>query len=221
MIDVLFFLFLTIFFIFKLKNVLGTRDGDDEARQRAIKEFMKQKNESENSNNVIDITETLKPDSLNLKLNFDISNNTKFALSKVNFDQNKFLIGAENVVEIVNDAFSDNDLQALEKMLSKALFENFEKQIIKLREKSRKLKTSIVGIHNKKIDAIVVMNDIISIDVIFDMEQINFVEDSVGKIVMGSRKKINEITEKWSFLRSVNSKENFWIVKNIENLNNV
>ena len=53
----------------------------------------------------------------------------------------------------------------------------------------------------------------------FDMEQINFVEDQGGNIVMGNKKQIQKVKEKWTFEKKTNDKTNFWIIKNIENIN--
>ena len=50
------------------------------------------------------------------------------------------------------------------------------------------------------------------------MEQINFVEDKDGNIIMGSKKKIQKVKEKWTFEKKTGDKTNFWLIKNIENI---
>ena len=44
--------------------------------------------------------------------------------------------------------------------------------------------------------------------------------DENKNVVQGNKKHIDTITEEWTFSRNIKSKENFWIVENIENLSN-
>lgn len=221
MIDILFFIFLTIFFIFKLKNILGTRDNDSEARQKTIDNFLKQQHEAKNINNaqVIDITEKLKNNlKFDLDLGFDISTNLKTILIKIKFDKKNFLKGVETAVEMINEAVSNKDLETLKSMLSETLFKKFEKQIDDLTKQNQIIKYSIISFQSNELENIRIYGNNIIAEVALAMEQINFVENDKGVVVAGSKKKIETIKEKWIFERNIDSKSNFWIVKNIENI---
>lgn len=227
MMDILFFLFITIFFIFKLKNVFGTRNEDNNIRKKTIEEFLKKNIKGKNgyvdvldtNAKVIDINNQLNQINKNIKISLEIPDNIKKELVKINFNENNFLKGSENAVEMINEAFSNKDIDTLKSLLSKNIFDNFKQQIQELESKNRVLKSSLISFISSKIENIFIKNKVIFIDVIFEMEQINFVEDKDGNIIMGDRKRIEKIKEKWTFERKNDSKTNFWIVDNIENIN--
>lgn len=227
MIDIVVFFVITVFIILKLKSVLGTRNDTDNVRQKTLDEFFKnQMNKNSNKDNnakIIDITNQINKNkddkNKNLELDIEVDNNIEKELKKINFDEKKFLKGAENAVEMVNEAFSNKDLDTLKELLVAKLFNNFKKQIEELNTQNRILKSSLISFLSKKIEDIKIINKNICIDMIFEMEQINFVEDQEGNIVMGNKKQIQKVKEKWTFEKKVGDKTNFWIIKNIENIN--
>ncbi len=227
MIDIVVFFVITVFIILKLKSVLGTRNDTDNVRQKTLDEFFKnQMNKNNNKDNnakIIDITNQINKNkddkNKNLELDIEVDDNVKKELKKINFDEKKFLKGAENAVEMVNEAFSNKDLETLQELLSTKLYNNFKKQIEELNNQNRILKSSLISFLSKKIENIKIVNKNICIDMIFDMEQINFVEDQDGNIIMGNKKQIQKVKEKWTFEKKVGDKTNFWIIKNIENIN--
>lgn len=233
MIDILFFLLLTIFFIFKLKNAFGTRsDEDKKIRDKTIEEFFKEKYGKNtkikvaNAENVVDITNKTKktseqPIKTDFKCSFEATDTVKTELINIEFNEENFLKGAENAVEIVNEAFSNKDEETLRTMLGTKLFTHFIKQIEDLNSKGRFLKSSLISILSKEIKNIKIINKNILIELYLKMEQINFIENDKKEIIAGNKKKIEEIEENWIFKRPIKSDKNFWIVDNIENVESV
>lgn len=227
MIDIVVFFVITVFIILKLKSVLGTRNDTDNVRQKTLDEFFKnQMNKNNNKDNnakIIDITNQINKNkddkNKNLELDIEVDDNIEKELKKINFDEKKFLKGAENAVEMINEAFSNKDLETLQELLSTKLYNNFKKQIEELNNQNRILKSSLISFLSKKIEDIKIINKNICINMLFEMEQINFVEDQEGNIVMGNKKQIQKVKEKWTFEKKTNDKTNFWIIKNIENIN--
>lgn len=227
--DIVFLIIFAAIIIFKLKSVLGTRNDGDNVRQKTLEEFFKNKideaNKAKTSQQtsdakIIDITDQITKNnkSTEFKLNIDVADNVKKELEKINFNEDKFLKGAENAVEMINDSFSNKDLETLKELLTTQVYNNFKKQIDELNNQNRILKSSLISFLSNKIDNIVVKNKMINIDVLFEMEQINFVEDRDGNIIMGNKKKIQKIKEKWTFEKKIGDKTNFWLIKNIENI---
>ena len=205
--DIVFLIIFTAVIIFKLKSVLGTRNDNDNIRQKTLEEFFKNKideaNKAKTSQQtsdakIIDITDQITKNnkSTEFKLNIDVADNVKKELEKINFNEDKFLKGAENAVEMINDSFSNKDLETLKELLTTQVYNNFKKQIDELNNQNRILKSSLISFLSNKIDNIVVKNKNINIDVLLEMEQINFVEDKDGNIIMGSKKKIQKVKEK-------------------------
>ena len=223
MADILLFLFITIFFIYKLKNSFGKRTDDDLKREKSIEEFFKQKYQANvetiDSTNVIDITNKIyQENKIKLDLDFDVPNNVKVKLKAINFDQDNFLKGVESAVEMINEAFSNKDIDTLKNLLSSDIFNSFEKKIDDLTSHGKVLKSSLISIQSKKIDNITAKDNKILIDVLLEMEQINFIENMKKQVVMGDKKRIDIVKEKWTFERNIKSKTNFWIVNNISSL---
>ena len=227
--DIVFLIIFAAIIIFKLKSVLGTRNDGDNVRQKTLEEFFKNKIDEANKAKtfqqtsdakIIDITDQITKNnkSTEFKLNIDVADNVKKELEKINFNEDKFLKGAENAVEMINDSFSNKDLETLKELLTTQVYNNFKKQIDELNNQNRILKSSLISFLSNKIDNIVVKNKMINIDVLFEMEQINFVEDRDGNIIMGNKKKIQKIKEKWTFEKKIGDKTNFWLIKNIENI---
>ncbi len=225
--DILLVLFITVFFIYKLKNNFGIRNEDDEKRRKAIEEFFRQKygNNSNSGvviNDIIDVTNDSavsneeKGHDLNLSLN--VSNNVKSKLERINFDEKNFLDGVESAVEMINDAFSNKDLDTLHEMLSEHVFLNFKKQIDALNMQNKILKSSLISVKTRKIENISIVNNMIKITVFLEMEQINFIENKKKQVVLGDKKKIELVKELWTFERDINSKKNFWIVDNVDSV---
>ena len=225
MIDIVVFFVITLFIILKLKSVLGTRNDTDNVRQKTLDEFFKNQmnKNSVKSNNaeIIDITNQINKNNQNtiLELDVEVDDNVKKELKKINFDEKKFLKGAENAVEMINEAFSNKDLETLQELLSTKLYNNFKKQIEELNNQNRILKSSLISFLSKKIEDIKIINKNICINMLFEMEQINFIEDQDGNIIKGNKKQIQKVKEKWTFEKKVGDKTNFWIIKNIENIN--
>lgn len=227
MIDIVVFFVITVFIILKLKSVLGTRNDTDNVRQKTLDEFFKNQmnknNNKDNNDKIIDITNQINKNkddkNKNLELDIKVDDNVEKELKKINFDEKKFLKGAENAVEMVNEAFSNKDLDTLKELLVAKLFNNFKKQIEELNNQNRILKSSLISFLSKKIEDIKIINKNICINMLFEMEQINFVEDQDGNIIMGNKKQIQKVKEKWTFEKKVGDKTNFWIIKNIENIN--
>ncbi len=223
MADILLFLFITIFFIYKLKNSFGKRTDDDVKREKSIEEFFKQKYQANietiDSTNVIDITNKIyQENKIKLDLDFDVPNNVKVKLEAINFNQDNFLKGVESAVEMINEAFSNKDIDTLKNLLSSDIFNSFEKKIDDLTSHGKVLKSSLISIQSKKIDNITAKDNKILIDVLLEMEQINFIENMEKQVVMGDKKRIDIVKEKWTFERNIKSKTNFWIVNNISSL---
>ena len=228
--DIVFLIVFAAIIIFKLKSVLGTRNDSDNIRQKTLEEFFKNKineanktqtTQSTTDAKIIDITDQITKNNhpqAEFKLNIDVADNVKKELEKINFNEDKFLKGAENAVEMVNDSFSNKDLETLKELLTTQVYNNFKKQIDELSNQNRVLKSSLISFLSNKINDIIVKNKMINIDVVFEMEQINFVEDKDGNVIMGSKKKIQKVKEKWTFEKKTGDKTNFWLIKNIENI---
>ena len=234
--DIIFFAILTVVLIIILKNSFGLRNDDDKKREEAINNFLRKQHNNLNSaythnvsdgydeNNttdkIIDLNTFIVEKNSKTNFNDDLSDNVKKVLSSINFDKTAFLQGVESAIEMINTAFSQKDLKTLQYLLSKNIYDNFYKQIEELTKQNKVLISDLISILSSEIEDINVDKTKILINVIIKTEQINYIEDENKNVVQGNKKHIDTITEEWTFSRNIKSKENFWIVENIENLSN-
>lgn len=231
MFDIIFFIIVTIYFIFKLKNSFGEKSDNNFERSKTIEEFFKKKYgentkikiiECKNVENIEDIKNLVKPveQKQNTEFNFDfeINDKIKTALENINFNQKNFLLGTEKAIEMVNEAFSNNDEEILRNLLTTKIFTNFQKQINSLEKENKSLKSSVISFISKKIEDIKLTEKNILIKVYVKMEQLNYIVNDKNEVIAGSKKNIGIIEEKWTFKKELKSKDNFWIVEDIENV---
>lgn len=231
MFDIIFFVIITIYFIFKLKNSFGEKNDNNLDRSKTIEEFFKKKYgentkikiiECKNVQNIEDIKNMVKPakQKQNTEFNFDfeIDDKVRKVLENINFNQKKFLLGVEKAIEMVNEAFSNNDEETLRNLLTTKIFINFQKQINNLKKENKSLKSSVISFVSKKIEDIKLTEKNILIKVYVKMEQINYIVNDKNEVIAGSKKKLGIIEEKWTFKRLAEFENNFWIVEDIENV---
>ncbi len=137
---------------------------------------------------------------------------------KDEFDENKFLKSAEKVVGMVMDAFSEKRLDVLEKMLTTDLFQIFKKKI----ENSVDIiyKSVIVAVTDKKIESKILDKKNKEITVRINTDQINYIENTQGEIINGSKDKIVKVEELWTFVKdqTKNQENDVWLLKSINNV---
>lgn len=231
MFDIIFFVIITIYFIFKLKNSFGEKNDNNLDRSKTIEEFFKKKYgentkikiiECKNVENIEDIKNMVKPveqkQNAEFEFDFEINDKIKKELENINFNQKKFLLGVEKAIEMVNEAFSNNDEETLRNLLTTKIFNNFQKQISNLKKENKTLKSSVISFIANKIEDIKLTEKNILIKVYVKMEQINYIVNDKNEVIAGSKKNISTIEEKWIFKKELKSKDNFWIVEDIENV---
>lgn len=231
MFDIVFFIIVTIYFIFKLKNSFGEKNDNNFDRSKTIEEFFKKKYgentkikiiECKNIQNIEDIKNMVKPteqkQNTNFNFDFEINDKVKNTLEDIDFNQKKFLLGVEKAIEMVNEAFSNNDEETLRNLLTTKIFTNFQKQISNLKKENKTLKSSVISFIANKIEDIKLTEKNILIKVYVKMEQINYIVNDQSEVIAGSKKNIGIIEEKWTFKKELKSKDNFWIVEDIENV---
>ena len=137
---------------------------------------------------------------------------------KDEFDENKFLKSAEKVVGMVMDAFSEKRLDVLEKMLTTDLFQIFKKKI----ENSVDIiyKSVIVAVTDKKIESKILDKKNKENTVRINTDQINYIENTQGEIINGSKDKIVKVEELWTFVKdqTKNQENDVWLLKSINNV---
>jgi hypothetical protein len=223
------FVVITIVIFLKLKKEFGKTSHEDQEREEVINTVLKGQKQR-NANKIIDIMpliqrktaldqkEEKKDDDfyvknlelLNNKLKIKVEKDEKFKKILSLMDLSLFLQEADSAVEEVINVFSKNDLETLKKILSKNLYLEFEKTLDLTKNKKQHIRSSIISVIKKEILNMEIKAKLFYVDVMFETEQINFIEDEKGKIISGNKDKIEIIKEVWSFKREMSAKNINW-----------
>tara|TARA_Y100001935_G_scaffold106026_1_gene87977 strand:+ start:792 stop:1346 length:555 start_codon:yes stop_codon:yes gene_type:complete len=173
------------FIFLRLRGILGKRTGFD---GKAPSQFEQVLNNVQKDNNV------------NIKKNFDDE------------AQKEFLKGAKIAYETIITDFSDNDnkLTSSKPLLSKKIFEQFNKALNERNERGHYAEITFIGINSAKIKDHKKVDNILNVTVDFVSEIITCIRDKEKKIISGDSEKIKKIYDTWVFARDMRSINPNW-----------
>lgn len=217
--DILFFAALAFFIFYKLSKQLGKIDDEEKkqieekiAQMRVVQEQvmaqMKQQEKVVGGGSTQNKSEE--------KILEELSAKTKESLipilQRCNLAAEFFISGAKSAFEMVLKAFASADLEALKSLLAENIFSGFEVAINQRKAQAQKITTNLIAINEAKILSAMMLENIASITVRFVSKQINYVSDKDGKIVVGRKDEISDVTDIWTFKRDVTSPNPNWII---------
>ena len=182
-VDILIFAGVAIFLIYRLRSVLGKRTG----YQKNTTVTNQSPKPTENEKKEIP---SLKDNEIKLSLAYE---------NLDNFDHKSFLDGAKNAFEIIITAFNQGDKKTLKPLVSKNVYNAFEKAIDeKTNDPTYQFYSLVIeGVENAEI-----VDGLIKITLRFVSEQ--FKNEDESSII-----KKHDI---WTFEKSVNSSSPLWLL---------
>ena len=149
-------------------------------------------------------------------LSYTQKNQLLKALESLEMSVDFFTNGLKKAFTIIIESFAngnEKDLQNLEFLSSKAIYQNFYNSIKNRQNNGKKLNTQIIEIKDIKIIAVTQISTIITISAEFTSLQINYITNDNLEITEGSNNEIIELIDKWSFAKDLsNSQENWKLV---------
>ena len=141
---------------------------------------------------------------------------------KEDFDQkaqNEFLKGAKIAYETIITDFSDNDnkLIASKPLLSKNIYDEFNKALKERSDRGHYAEITFIGIKSADIKEHKKINKALQVTVDFVSEIITCIRDKEKKIVSGNPEKIKTIYDTWTFSRDMGSTNPNWLLVNTLN----
>ena len=195
--DIIILGLLALFLGFRLKNLLGDRSGYGEDVNK-----LETYNETklDNNNNVIN---------LNKK---KISGEGLETLKKVdpNFSEEEFLDGAKQAFKIIIEAFVDSDIEKLKPLIDYELLKSFTKSISEREARQEKQFVEIISINKLDIINISLVDNIASISIKIESEQIKYTINKNDKIIDGNKEVSEIIKDKWVLERDTSSNNPNW-----------
>ena len=179
------------FIFLRLRGILGRRTGHEENIDTSFPhEFPNEANFKNKNNEVFD--EKAKDD---------------------------FLNGAKIAYETIITDFSDNDnkLIASKPLLSKKIFDEFNKALVERSQRGHFAEITFIGISSADIKEHKKLDKVLNVTVNFVSEIITCIRDKEKKIISGSPDKIKKIYDTWTFSRDTSSQNPNWLLINTIN----
>ena len=134
----------------------------------------------------------------------------EIARSEPSFNPGQFLEGAKAAYEMIVTAFANGDRKALRDLLSKDVFEGFERAINEREKKGQKVETTFVSIDKAEIAGVEVRGGNAQVMVRFLSKLITAIRDATGAVVDGSPDTVVDVTDVWTFARALGSRDPNW-----------
>ncbi len=206
--DLLFFAMVAAFLVFRLRSVLGRRQGHHQQPPQAEPQSASDPNSNDN---VISLPDRNKdhPD--------DEADDTplgqgvrRIRSADPGFDPDGFVGGARAAFEMIVNAFAGGDRDTLGPLTSDEVFGNFESTIADREAKGHVLESTLIGIKQAELVDAGLDGHEAWVTVKFVSEQVGVLRDAEGQTLSGATNAIEEITDLWTFARDTRSPDPNW-----------
>ena len=126
------------------------------------------------------------------------------------FDPDGFLDGARMAYEMIVEGFADGNKATLSNLLAPEVYESFAAVIDERAERGETVQASFVGIEQARIAEAGMQDDEAHVTVDFVSQMISATIDRSGAVVDGDPQEVAEVTDRWTFARSVTSDDPNW-----------
>jgi predicted lipid-binding transport protein (Tim44 family) len=126
------------------------------------------------------------------------------------FDARTFVEGARSAYEMIVNAFAQGDRETLKNLLSRDVYDGFDKAIAERERKGERAEATFVSIDGAEITAVEVRNRVAQVTVRFLSKLITATRDARGEVVEGSADAIVDVTDIWTFARTLGTRDPNW-----------
>jgi len=222
------FLALAVFVIWRLRSVLGQRTGNERPPQdpfaRREPPMKPAPNASSNGDNIVrlpgaanDAGGTVVPEEAGERWRGIAEPGTPLAdgldalvRAEPSFNPGEFLNGAKAAYEMIVVAFANGDRKSLKNLLSRDVYDGFDRAIGEREKRGEKVETTFVSIDGAELVNVELKGRSAQATVRFHSKLITATRDSAGKVVDGSPDSVVDVTDVWTFARTLGSRDPNW-----------
>ena len=219
--DLVIYLVVIIGLLFWLRNVLGTRHGDEPQHPNP---FTQHSEDTTSSDRKDTRKEGFKDDDLSPDIsseesaepsvaNTDTKNiiiagpDVEDGLSKIsgtdkNFDLAHFAAGAQDAFVIIVEAFARGDRETLKPLLHDDVYTAFDQAISEREDRGESQETEIQAIRRVEIVKARQFRDMAYISARFTAQEISVTRDENGEVIGGDPDRLYDMTDLWTFGRN-------------------
>lgn len=227
--DILVFAAVAAFLVYRLKNTLGKRTGNERPPREAFPPPPAGKAPAANEKVVRLPGVGQKP----VDAPFDLADQpaptpeagrsslagslTQIQLADRNFDPKGFVEGARGAFEMIVTAFAAGDIKTLKPLLADEVMQNFGDAIRQRQAAKETLETTLVGIKMAEITEARLDGRTAYVTVRFVSEQVNVTRDAEAKVVSGDPTQVTDVIDFWTFARDTRSRDPNWALVATDN----
>ena len=203
LIDILIFAAIALFLIFRLRSILGSRDGFEQRREDASR-FS---NDPANDANPQD-EKVISPHADKKPING--KGLTAVRQADSSFRDDEFMTGAASAFSMVLSAFADCDLASLRRLLAFELYQEFAQSVHDRNKRGDRLEITIDEIEDVQLIDGEVVDNVASVTVQFVSLQTRMVTDKNGVVLEDESESKVKITDIWVFERDTTLADPNW-----------
>jgi predicted lipid-binding transport protein (Tim44 family) len=126
------------------------------------------------------------------------------------FSVREFIEGAKMAYEMIVTAFAQGDRKTLKNLLAREVYEGFDRAIADREKRGEKAETTFVSIDRADLETVELRNRVAQITVRFLSKLITATRDAQGNIVDGSPEAVVDVTDVWTFARTLGTRDPNW-----------
>ena len=199
------------FVLFKLRSVLGRREGHEQQPPDVFAEAERSATAESSNDAVLPAPGPQGREAADVDPESPIAAGVRdIRAADRQFDPDAFLNGARAAFDMIVEAFARGDRDALEPLLAPAVFASFEGAIAERENAGETLETTIVALNSVELTGAEMQGRIARVTVTFVSEQSNTVRDADGNLADGDPAVVEKITDIWTFARDTRSRDPNW-----------
>ena len=203
-IDILIFAAIALFLIFRLRSILGNRDGFEQKRpeQSAFDSTVQTENDNSAPKKIVP-----------LRANNPLANGEGLEAVRradSSFKDDEFMQGAASAFSFILQAFADGDLATLRRLLAFELYEEFASSVHTRNKEGDQLAITVHAIDDVQLVDATVKDFIASVTVKFVSQQSRVVKDKDGQVIEDESEEQATITDIWIFERDTQLNDPNW-----------
>lgn len=219
MVQVIVLAIVALFLFWRLKSVLGSRQGFEKTNENVTQSKKPSASNKNNNDNIIDLHPSSVDDDIADYVEENSPQfNTLVELKKIETDWqvSHFVSGAKLAYEEILMAFENGDLKKIEKMCSTDVFSTFKDVIDDRNKKGLKVEATFGGVRDIRIKDVKLnkRNLEANITMVFRCDITYSIKDKNDTLIEGGPDKIKKQKDIWTFARKMNSnKPNWYLIK--------
>jgi predicted lipid-binding transport protein (Tim44 family) len=218
-IDILIFAMIAAFLVYRLRGVLGRRNGEERQRPNPYSPRTGQEGGdnvvtlpdrgvdrgAERGRAPVDVVPPAPDEPYSLAAGV-----AHIQTADPTFEEKSFVQGGRAAFEMIVTAFAHGDTPTLRPLLSDDVYDNFAAAIRSRQAAGESLETQVVGIREADVIEARMEGRTAFVTVKFVSDQINVTRDKTGAVIEGDPDQPLEVVDIWTFARNTRSRNPNW-----------